>query len=59
VGLYTWHPPDLENALRMFVRTRMEQMGVHLGPRDMVTVRLASGTDGFVMNLEPLRAEPW
>ena len=59
VGLYTWHPPDLENALRMFVRTRMEQMGVHLGPHDMVTVRLASGTDGFVMNLEPLRTRPW
>jgi hypothetical protein len=56
VGLYTWHPPELENALRMFVLARMEQMGVHLGPRDVVTVRLASGTGGFVMNLEPLRA---
>ena len=56
VGLYTWHPPDLENALRMFVLARMEQIGVHLGPHDVVTVRLASGTDGFVMNLEPLRA---
>jgi hypothetical protein len=56
VGLYTWHPPELENALRMFVLARMEQMGVRLGPHDVVTVRLASGTDGFVMNLEPLRA---
>jgi hypothetical protein len=56
VRLYTWHPPDLENALRMFVLARMQQMGVRLGPHDVVTVRLASGTDGFVMNLEPLRA---
>jgi hypothetical protein len=56
VGLYTWHPPELENALRMFVLARMEQMGVHLGPHDVVTVRLVSGTGGFVMNLEPLRA---
>jgi hypothetical protein len=56
VCLYTWHPPDLENALRMFVLARMEQMGVRLGPHDVVTVRLASGTDGFVMNLEPLYA---
>jgi len=56
VGLYTWHPPILENALRMFVLARMEQMGVRLGPHDVVTVRLASGTGGFVMNLEPLRA---
>jgi hypothetical protein len=55
VGLYTWHPPELEDALRMFVLGRMEQMGVHLGPHDVVTVRLASGTGGFVMNLEPLR----
>ena len=57
VGLYTWHPPELENALRMFVLARMQQMGVHLGSRDMVTVRLALGTGGFVMNLESLRAD--
>jgi len=55
VGLYTWHPPLLENALRMFVLERMKQMGVRLGPRDVVTVRLASGPDGWVMNLEPIR----
>lgn len=56
VGLYTWHPPDLENALRMFVLARMEQMSVHLGPHDVVTVRVASGTDGLIMSLEPVRA---
>ncbi len=56
VGLYTWHPPVLENALRMFVLARMQQMSVHLGPRDVVTVRLTSGRGGLVMNLEPVRA---
>jgi hypothetical protein len=56
VGLYTWHPPMLENALRMFVLGRMEQMGMQWGPGDMVTVRLASGPSGFVMNLETIRA---
>jgi hypothetical protein len=54
VALYTWHPPVFENALRMFVLARMEQMGVRLGPRDLVTVRLTSGPGGFVMNLEPV-----
>jgi len=56
VGLYTWHPPELENALRMFVLARTEQIGTHLGPHDVVTVRLASGAGGFVMNLEPVPA---
>jgi len=28
---------------------------VQLGPRDVVTVRLASGSQGPVMNLEPVR----
>jgi hypothetical protein len=55
VGLYTWHPPLFESALRMFVLGRMEQMGIRLNPRDVVTVRLASGPTGFVMNLEPVR----
>jgi outer membrane biosynthesis protein TonB len=57
VGLYTWHPPVFEDALRMFVLERMQELRVHLGPRDVVTVRLAAGSDGAVMNLEPLRAE--
>jgi hypothetical protein len=56
VGLYTWHPPVLENALRMFVLERMQELHVQLGPRDVVTVRLASGSGGAVMNLEPIRA---
>jgi hypothetical protein len=55
VGLYTWHPPVLENALQMFVLERMQELHVHLGPRDVVTVRLASGSGGAVMNLEPIR----
>jgi len=55
VGLYTWHPPVFEDALRMFVLERMQELRVHLGPRDVVTVRLASGSEGAVMNLEPLR----
>jgi hypothetical protein len=55
VGLYTWHPLVLENALRMFVLARMEYMGVQLGPSDVVTVRFASGPDGCLMSLEPIR----
>jgi len=55
VGLYTWHPLVLENALRMFVLARMEHMGVQLGPSDVVTVRFASGPDGCLMSLEPIR----
>jgi hypothetical protein len=55
VGLYTWHPPVFENALRMFVLERMQELQVNLGPRDEVTVRLASGSGGTVMNLEPIR----
>ena len=57
VGLYTWHPPVLENALQMFVLERMQELHVRLGPRDIVTVRLASGAAGAVMNLEPLRED--
>jgi hypothetical protein len=57
VGLYTWHPPVFENALRMFVLERMQELHVNLGPRDEVTVRLASGPGGAVMNLEPIREE--
>ena len=57
VGLYTWHPPVLENALRMFVLAQMEHLGVQLGPRDVVTVRFASGPEGCLMSLEPIRAE--
>jgi hypothetical protein len=56
VGLYTWHPPVLENALRMFVLARMEHLGMQLGPSDVVTVRFASGPDGCLMTLEPIRA---
>ena len=56
VEIYTWHPPVLENALRMFVMERMQDLHVQLGPRDMVTVRLSSGFGGAVMNLEPIRA---
>jgi hypothetical protein len=56
VGLYTWHPPVLENALRMFVLARMEHLGLQLGPSDVVTVRFASGPDGCLMTLEPIRA---
>jgi hypothetical protein len=56
VGLYTWHPPVRENALRMFVLARMEHLGVQLGPSDVVTVRFASGPDGCLMSLEPIRA---
>ena len=57
VCLYTWHPPEFEDALRMFVLERMQELRVHLGPRDVVTVRLASGSGGAVMNLEPIRAD--
>jgi hypothetical protein len=57
VGLYTWHPPVLENALQMFVLEQMQELHVHLGPRDVVTVRLASGSGGAVMNLEPIRQD--
>ena len=56
VRIYTWHPPILENALRMFVLARMENLGVQLGPSDVVTVRFASGPDGCLMTLEPIRA---
>ena len=56
VGLYTWHPPVLENALRMFVLARLEHLGLQLGPSDVVTLRFASGPDGCLMTLEPLRA---
>ena len=56
VGLYTWHPPVLENALRMFVLARLEHLGVQLGPSDVVTVRFASGPDGCLMSLEPIQA---
>jgi hypothetical protein len=56
VSLYTWHPPVLENALRMFVLARMEHLGVQLGPSDVVTVRFASGPDGCLMTLEPIQA---
>ena len=55
VGIYTWHPPVLENALRMFVLARMERLGVQLGPSDVVTVRFASGPDGCLMTLEPIQ----
>ena len=58
VGLYTWHPPVLENALRMFVLERMQELHANLGPRDVVTVRLAAGANGAVMNLEPIRGAP-
>ena len=56
VALYTWHPPALENALRMFVLARLEHLGMQLGPSDVVTVRFASGPDGCLMSLEPIRA---
>ena len=56
VGLYTWHPPVLENALRMFVLARMEHLAVQLSPSDVVTVRFASGPDGCLMSLEPIQA---
>ena len=55
VGVYTWHPPVLESALEMFVLQRMRQLGARLGPQDVVTIRLASGPSGWVMNLEPIR----
>jgi len=57
VGLYTWHPPMFEAALRMFVLERMQELHVRLGPRDVVTVRLAAGSKGAVMNLEPIRGD--
>jgi len=57
VRLYTWHPPVFEDALRMFVLERMQELHTHLGPRDVVTVRLAAGSDGTVMNLEPIRED--
>jgi hypothetical protein len=56
VDLYTWHPPVLENALRMFVLARMEYLGLQLGPNDVVTVRFASGPGGCLMSLEPIQA---
>jgi len=56
VGLYTWHPPVLENALRMFVLARLEHLGVQLGPSDVIIVRFASGPDGCLMSLEPIQA---
>jgi hypothetical protein len=56
VGLYTWHPPVFENALRMFVLERMQQMRVQMGPSDVVTVRFASGPEGYLMTLEPFHA---
>lgn len=56
VGVYTWHPPVMESALRMYVFERMRQLGVRMGPHDVVTVRLASGPSGLVMNLEPIRS---
>jgi len=55
VDLYTWHPPVLENALRMFVLARIEHLGVQLGPSDVVTVRFASSPDGCLMTLEPFQ----
>jgi hypothetical protein len=57
VGLYTWHPPVFEDALQMFVLERMQELRVQLGPRDIVTVRLAPGSGGTVMNLEPIRQD--
>lgn len=57
VGLYTWHPPVFEDALQMFVLERMQELRVQLGPRDIVTVRLAPGSGGTVMNLEPIRPD--
>ena len=57
VGVYTWHPPAFENALRMFILERMDRLGIRLGPHDVVTVSVASGPNGYVMNLEPIRAE--
>jgi hypothetical protein len=57
VHLYTWHPPVFENALRMFVLERMQELHLNLGPRDEVTVRLTSGSEGAVMDLEPIRDE--
>jgi hypothetical protein len=41
----------------MFVLERMQELHVHLGPRHVVTVRLAAGSDGAVMNLEPIRED--
>ena len=57
VGVYTWHPPVFENALRMFILERMDQFGIRLGPQDLVTVSVASAPSGYVMKLEPIRAE--
>jgi hypothetical protein len=57
VGLYTWHPPVFEDALQMFVLERIQELHMHLGPRDVVTVRLASGSEGAIMNLEPIRED--
>ena len=55
VGLYTWHPPVFEDALRMFVLERMQELRMRLGPLDVVTVRLTASSAGTVMNLEPIR----
>ena len=54
VGLYTWHPPVFENALRMYVLERLQELHGHLGSRDVVTVRLAAAPEGAIMNLEPI-----
>jgi hypothetical protein len=56
VSLYTWHPPLFENALRMFVLERMEQLGIALDAADVVAVRVLSGPNGYVMRLDPVRA---
>jgi hypothetical protein len=56
VSLYTWHPPLFENALRMFVLERMQQLGIALQAADVVVVRLLSGPTGYVMRLDPVRA---
>jgi hypothetical protein len=40
----------------MFLLARMQHLGVQLGPGDVVTVRFASGPDGCLMSLKPIRA---
>src|SRR5262249_15007723 len=59
VVLYTWRPAAFESALQMFVLERMKQSGVHLGPRDVVTVCLVAAPGGYVMKLEPIRGSEW
>jgi len=56
VRLYTWHPPALEMALRVFILERMQQLGVPLGPGDLVIVAFAPSPDGCVMKLETIRS---